>query len=381
MMEQDESNAVAGDNADIGILIVDDDFVSRQLLRHMFETYRVTEARNGQEALDILRRQSFDVILLDIMMPDVNGLEVLQVLQSMPEHWEAPVILITAIAENKQVARGLQMGASDYITKPIDVDVVRARVKTQIKLKRLMDENRRTIEELRAAQQIREQFFRIATHDLKGPLANVRMAEYILRDFVQGNPHAEHVLDNLLATVNAMQGVIEDFLDQAALQTGRVELEMGPLPVEPAVREVVAQYAMQAADKGITITMEDLPGTVLADSARFAQIIGNLLQNAIKFSPRNGAVRLWSEPGAPVVRISVADSGPGIPEREREKLFKEFSKLSTRPTGGESSTGLGLWIVSHLMALHDGQVGVDCPPGAGSIFWVEFPMGEPQDYE
>src|SRR5690606_35087449 len=137
---------------------------------------------------------------------------------------------------------------------------------------------------------------------------------------------------------------------------------------------VVAIYTIPAQKKDIRFDAADLPGMVLADRARFNQVLNNLVSNAIKYSPPHSTVTLWSEIHSGIVRTHVADQGEGIPADERQKLFTEFGKLSTRPTAGESSTGLGLWIVKHLVSLQDGAVGVDCPPEGGSIFWVDLPM-------
>ena len=114
-------------------------------------------------------------------------------------------------------------------------------------------------------------------------------------------------------------------------------------------------------------------GMISADRERVTQVLNNLISNAIKYSPRGSTVTLWTELQAHSVRICVSDQGPGIPAEERGRLFTQFGKLSTRPTEGENSTGLGLWIVKHLVTLLNGQVGVECPPEGGSIFWIELP--------
>src|SRR5690606_4838241 len=132
---------------------------------------------------------------------------------------------------------------------------------------------------------------------------------------------------------------------------------------------VVAQYSRMAFDKNIAIQTGNLSGTAVADHARLEQSLNNLVTNAIKYSPRDTVISLWSDVQGSRVRINVADQGPGIPAGERDKLFKEFSKLSTRPTAGEHSSGLGLWIVKQMVILQGGDVGVDCPTEGGSIFW------------
>lgn len=356
------------------ILVVDDEIHNRQLLHRILRQQAyIFEAENAQQTLDFLERESFDLVLLDIMMPDINGLEVLQLIRETPKTAQLPVILISALSQNDEIAHGLQIGANDYIAKPVDIDVVRARVNTQLKLKRMMDLDKQAIAELQAAQQMKDRLLRIASHDLKSPLSNVHLAELLLRKHVGDDPEAAEILDTLRHTVVTMKGVIEEFLDLAACQSGNIDVNLGQVSIQKIVMDVVARYSSVAADKNIAITVGDVPGVAYADTARLTQVLTNLLSNSVKYSPHNTTVSLWSEIFDDKVRICIADQGPGIPANERERLFKEFSTLSNRPTGGESSTGLGLWIVKHMVTLQHGTVGVECPPDGGSIFWVELP--------
>jgi two-component system, sensor histidine kinase and response regulator len=356
------------------ILVVDDEIHNRQLLNRILrQQAKIVEAGNAEETLNLLDREDFDLVLLDIMMPEVTGLEVLQIMRESPKTAQLPVILISALSENDDIARGLQIGANDYIAKPVDIDVVRARVNTQLKLKMMMDLDKQAIAELQAAQQMKDRLFRIASHDLKSPLSNVKMAEVLLRKHVGNDPEAAEILDTLRNTVSSMKGVIEEFLDMAACQSGNIDVHLGKVDVEQVLMAVVAQYSRVAADKDIELAVSDLVGTAHADAARLTQVLNNLVSNSIKYSPQHTTVTLWSEVYDDKVRICIADQGPGIPANERERLFKEFSTLSNRPTGNETSTGLGLWIVKHMVTLQHGTVGVECPPDGGSIFWVELP--------
>lgn len=356
------------------ILIVDDESYNRDLLcRILHANNSVTAVENGHEALKLLEEQPFDLVLLDIMMPGINGLKVLETMRQTPHLTDLPVILISALSHNEDIVNGLKKGASDYIAKPFDIDVVFARVNTQLKLKRGLDLHKQAIVELKAAQQMQDRLFRIASHDLKSPLSNVRMAESLLREFMDDDPRVTEILDMLKLTVNNMKGVIEEFLDMVAFQIGKIAIYPDYVPTESIVMSVLDLYHSAAAQKQITLTTGDLPGITYADPARLEQILNNLVSNAIKYSPLGATVCLWSEVSTSSIRIYVADQGPGIPANERELLFKEFGKLSPRPTGGESSTGLGLWIVQQMVSLLNGTVGVECPPDGGSIFWVELP--------
>ncbi len=356
------------------ILIVDDEVVNRILLTRILKNqHLLLEADSAATALSILERETVDLILLDVMMPGMNGLETLSLLRSKPATQDTPVVLISALSQTADIVSGLHLGANDYITKPIDVEVVLARIETQLKLKRMTDLQKRMIAEFEASRILKDRLLRIASHDLRAPLTNINMVETLLRPSVAHDEEALGLLDMLQHTVVQMNGFIEDFLDVAACQNGRIALQLRPLLVSDLVAQVVEEFGMIAQCKVITVQLAALAGTVLADPARVTQILSNLVSNAIKYSPGETTITLWSEVKPDFVRVCVADQGPGIPDDERELLFTEFGRLSTRPTGNESSTGLGLWIVKHMALLHGGAVGVDCPETGGSVFWFELP--------
>lgn len=357
------------------LLVVDDDRINRELLMHLFERdYEVSTASSGQEALDMLKENDdIDLVMLDIMMPHMSGLDVLNEIRESVKTKDLPVILISAMANTRDVVNGLRLGANDYITKPVDVSVVIARVKTQLMVKRLLDERQETIIELQKAETLRSQLFRIASHDLKTPLSNIRMAEHLLRKMIPEQPDTTQTLDSIKLTVESMGDIISNFLDMVELQTGRMDIKLKPIELKDVVYNVLTQYEIAADKKKIKLKMGDVTGWVTADAARLVQVISNLVSNAIKYSPTDTVITVETEMKQGLGYIYVRDQGPGIPESEQDDLFTEFGKLSTRPTGGESSTGLGLWIVKHLSNAQNGNVGVTFPETGGSNFWISLP--------
>jgi signal transduction histidine kinase len=361
------------------ILLVDDNFETLKLLQRVLQAdYHVTFAQSGDAALELLGRYLFDLVLLDMMMPGLNGIDVLKMMRSDPETAHIPVVVLSAMSRGKDVVAALQAGANDYVTKPFDIEVVRMRIHNQIRMKELMDERAATIEYLRDSVDVKDRFLRIATHDLKNPLNNIRMAHYYLRSQIGQNEAAAEALGIIAETVETMTQLVEDFLDTAAIQSGKPSLNPDIVPVDSIIWEVFSHFEAAARRKQITLMMGDVDGIVYADPTRLHQIISNLVSNAIKYSPTGRVVTVSAGTYNGQVRINVADEGPGIPEAERGKLFEPFGKLSTRPTGGESSSGLGLWIVRELVKLHHGEIGVECPPDGGSIFWVELPTWREQ---
>lgn len=365
------------------ILVVDDDPAIRTLLIYTIKShYEVITAENGHEALAMLKSDDaeIDVVLMDIMMPQINGLETLKKIRADSEIANTPVILVSALTHNEDVVAGLKLGANDYITKPFDRQVLLARIKTQVELKRLMDERRRTIEELKSAQTTRDNLFRVVSHDLKNPVANIVMAEAVLREQLANDPLGIQVMDTVKSALNTMQEVIEDFLDVVILQSGKFDLRYETASMEAVMCNAILQFSMGAEEKNITINMDKVDGTVWADEGKLQQVVSNLLSNAIKYSPNNSTITVWTENiGDDSLRLYVGDEGSGIPEAERHLLFTEFGKLTPRPTGEESSTGLGLWIVKTLTEMMNGKVGTQFPDDGGSVFWIEFPTTEPTE--
>ncbi len=357
------------------LLLVGDKRASTLLLKSVLgRDHHITLVADDLRVQHLLSGQAFDLVLVDMDMPDFDGLALLKRIRDKKDYEQLPVILISDSAEGEAIARGLEAGASDYLTKPLDRHIVQARVEMQLKHKRLADAHRKAIEELKHIQQMRDRFFNTASHDLKNPINNMRMALFLLHSLLDDNPGVRPLLDNINLALNSMQDIVRDFLDTAALQGQELDLQLSCVSVETVLWEVAMQFDIAAHKKQITLKVAQSDGEVMADMRRLTQILSNLVSNAIKYSPPEKPVILSSAVQDDYVRISVVDRGPGIPPEERDLLFSEFGKLSTRPTAGESSTGLGLWIVKQLVALQNGRVGVETPPEGGSIFWVELPV-------
>ncbi|HLV36516.1 MAG TPA: hybrid sensor histidine kinase/response regulator [Spirillospora sp.] len=372
MVLQPQSN----DQSPAHLLIVSDDEATG-LLRSLLEPhYHVTVTTSGQDALRRLAENSFDLVVSDINAPHLDGFQMLAAIRETPEIADTPVILVSGRDDSDSVVRSLEMGANDYLTKPIDRRVALARIRTQITLKRLLDSQKRIIDELKSIQLMRDRFFHIASHELKNPMNNIRMAHFLLREMVSEDPSADVLLDNIEIALDTMQDIVSDFLDMAAIQNQAIDLDLREVLVEDALWDVMIQFNVSAQKKQIVLKVEDAAGRVWADLRRLVQAISNLVSNAIKYSPRDSVVTLSTEQRGDTVRILIRDQGPGIPETERDRLFSEFGKLSTKPTDGEGRTGLGLWIVKQLIAMQNGVVGAEFPASGGSVFWIDLPAVE-----
>jgi signal transduction histidine kinase len=364
------------------LLVVGDDADVRRLVRQSFQRdYRLSFVKDAAHALAAVRAGRFDLVLLDMAAPDSTGMDVLRALRGQSSDCVTPpVIIISNPEDDAGVVQGLQLGANDFITKPLDERVVRGRVRAQIALKRAVAGSQQaaqsaapdpTLNQLRFTQDMQEKFTRVVSHDLKGPLTNIRMAQFMLRDILRDNHEAKPILDNMDLTLNAMVEMIRVFID--AMDSQSLQAALQPLGVHTLVMQIVEQYRLAAERKGIQVILRGCTASVIADDRLLRQVLSNLVSNAIKFSPKGSTTSIWTELHGDKVHICVADGGPGIPLDERDKLFGMFSKLSTRPTAGETSTGLGLWIVKELTQLQNGSVGVDHPADGGALFWIELP--------
>lgn len=364
------------------ILIVDDDqdmlYVLRDCLTdHNFVPYFVTNAR---DALGVMRRYSPDILLLDVNMPEVGGLALLRQVREQHSAADLPILMMSVEADMQIIVRALEAGANDYLTKPIELDVLIARVRTHLELKRLQDFQSEQIAQLERLDAMKEQFLQIAAHDLKNPLGVLRMAVDLLATIdPAGSDWQEErgiAIQSAHTALRTMDSIIRDFLDLRALKEGQFALNVQQVSATHLVAEAMTQFQMAAAEKGISLHSQiepDLP-EIGADPDRVAQVLHNLISNAIKFSSEGAEVhvRLCRAQGG--IRFEVEDNGPGIKPGEMHLLFQEFSRLSNRPTGRERSSGVGLSIAKRLIDLHRGQIGANSEVGHGSLFWFELPV-------
>jgi two-component system sensor histidine kinase/response regulator len=350
------------------ILIVDDTPANLGVLVETLGTagYQLMVAEDGEEALAQVARTVPDLILLDVMMPGIDGFETCRRLKQNPAARDVPVLFMTALNETADKVKAFGAGGVDYLAKPIEHEEALARIRTHLTLRRL----RRELEDQLV---LKDRFMRIAGHDLRNPLCLILMAGDLARRHGAGaNPEVAKYLDNIADSAGQMRRIIDTFLEirggPAPGANGRVDLNL-------LADAVVRQHTPAADRKQIALVPAPAAGLPLArcDAALAYQAFTNLASNALKFTPPGGRVTVTTALREGSVRVAVADTGPGVPAAERAQLFTEHARLSPRPTGGEESNGLGLAIVKHLVESQQGAVGADFPAAGGSIFWFEFP--------
>jgi len=350
------------------LLVVDDNEMNRDLLSRRLgrEGYTVEVAEDGYIALGMIQTGRFDLILLDIMMPGLSGIDMLPIIRQSYSIAELPVIMATAKDQSDDIVEGLRLGANDYVTKPIDLPVLLARIQTQLKLKYL--------------SQLKDEFLRIASHDLKNPLSTVLMAAHILRERVPpGSLMQEQFYEMLYFIVKhseEMQRIIRDFLDFQAASDGKLTLSLSAIQLNDLAHDLIADNTSYALSKNIRLTSDLDPDSmpVTCDEARIRQVAQNLLGNAIKFCPPDAQVVVRTFSSGQWVQFEVRDSGPGLTLEDMEHVFTKYARLSNKPTGDEKSSGLGLAICKQMIELHGGHIGVRNNPDQGATFWFILPI-------
>ncbi len=354
------------------ILVVEDEEDILELLTFSLQrhAHTVVGATSGEEAVTILGRETFDLVLLDIMLPGKNGFEILHFLKTSTRAPDTPVIFISALSNPSSVVKGLADGAVDYLTKPFNVNELLARVKLHLELKDLR-------EELRQEVATREKFFRIIAHDLRGPTAAIHgYAKLLAKDYESyDRGKRQECLATMAATSHKVVELLEDLLAWARVHTGDLLPAPEPFRLATEVARVVALFASQAATKTVSLLLRDIaPNSLVhADRAMVRTVLRNLVGNAIKFTPAGGRVEVAVRTEEEVVRISVADTGVGIAPEDMAKLFRIDCHHSTPGTAREKGTGLGLILCREFAEKNQGRISMRSTPGRGSEFTFTLP--------
>ncbi len=361
------------------ILVVDDDRLNRRILAGILrpEGFEIVEAESGEQALELYASHPPDLVLLDVVLPGINGFEACRQLRALHGAAAAPVIFITAKSESEDVVTGLSAGGVDYLPKPIRAKEALARIRAHLQIRLLMAEQRGLVDQLSKANSAKNRFLGMAAHDLRNPLASIRGLAEFLRDGVVG-PLTPDQLD-LVATIHTasqeMLQMVNELLDVATIEAGELRLALEPASLADIVEKATYLANIEAAKKGskIVLAIASRPATAAVDPHKIKQVVDNLLSNALKYSPPGSTVSVELGDVAGGHAIAVSDQGPGIPETEHDRLFKDFGRTSAKPTGGEKSTGLGLAICRKIVDAHHGTITAENLPGRGCVFRVVLP--------
>jgi two-component system, NarL family, sensor histidine kinase BarA len=393
------------------LLIVDDTPTNIEILLGMLEdSYDTSFATSGRQALDLLAKTDRpDLILLDVMMPEMDGYEVCAALKSDPLTREIPVIFVTARTDAESEARALSAGGVDFVHKPVNKAVLRARVAMHLELKQrahalqvanvelrrhrdhleeLIDERVRELalarDEAESANRAKSVFLTNIGHELHTPMHQIMGLAYLTK-LDQQDVKTCTRLEHLERAAGRLLQNIDGLLTLARAESDRLQIVDDDFDLQAFCARVVARFAPNAASKGLDLVQEidpALPVWVRGDAHRLEQILDNLLGNAIKFSER-GCIRLTlsqieAREKAVKLRFAVVDQGIGLSDDVRARLFEPFRQGDDSMTRRYEGMGLGLALSKRLVMLMGGEIGVESAPGAGSTFWfcLRLPIGE-----
>ncbi|MGO9200346.1 MAG: response regulator [Limisphaerales bacterium] len=354
------------------LLVVDDQESNIQVVGAALGQlgFEILPAASGLEAFQRLAARRPDLILLDLLMPQMDGFEVCRRIREHPDWAEVPIIFLSSADDKGLIVRALESGGVDYITKPFNHAELVTRVRTHLALKRARDDLKQLAED-------RDELLGILTHDLKNHLGGMDMSAQLLRDRTEAmaDPKLRLMAENISHSSSQMLAFVKEFLANASADHG-LELKTEPVNLSSAAARAVQQHQEAARRKQLVLKVVLPPNGVLvqADGAALNQVLDNLLSNAIKFSPPGKQIRLTvCPPGARYVECQVQDEGPGFSENDKTRMFRRYGRLSARPTGGEPSTGLGLSIVKKLVLAMQGELACESTPGNGATFAFRLP--------
>jgi two-component system, sensor histidine kinase and response regulator len=361
------------------ILIVDDTPANIDLLFQTLspEGYKISVAGTGEETLKLVSQINPDLILLDVMMPGIDGFETCKKLKKNPETASIPIIFITAKAETEDIVKGFTLGGADYLTKPFNREEVCARIKTHLHFQVLLNTSETQNKKLNELNDTKNKLMGMTCHDLRNPITSIQgFSKFVLGKGEKISVESRNeCIENIYAASSNMLELINDLVDITAIESGRLNLNIRPDSMINLAQEKTKMYVPLAENKDIKLHFQAKEVPIFKfDSNRIGQVLDNLIGNAIKFSPSNKNVTISVSSDDSQMLCSVKDEGPGILPEDQDKLFIPFQKLSAKPTGGEVSSGLGLGIAKRMVEAHGGKLWVESEPGNGADFRFQIPI-------
>jgi len=360
-------------------LLVDDNptniRVAAKILRQ--ENYNISFAQSGRDALQKAGSINFDTILLDIMMPGMDGYEVCEKLKSNPLTRQIPVIFLTAKTETENIVRAFELGGADYVTKPFNSQELLARVGTQVRLKKSLESLEKVNKDLTISNNTKDKMFSIISHDLLGPIGNIKESLEVIvsGEVAMDEKNMQSFLQSVWASVGSSYSLLENLLFWARSQQGRLAHKPKQINLSNLVKDTIHLLKGVASQKSIELKSNlQTEEMVFADRNAVKTILRNLLSNAIKFTEVNGLITIDTKKRDDgFLLISLADNGIGMDQKTKDNLFHKFKNEPRWGTDGEKGVGLGLVITREFVEKQSGAIWVSSKEGKGSTFYFTLP--------
>ena len=422
------------------ILIVEDSISQAQQLKFMLEEngFKTISVQNGKQAIDYLKGQKPVMVISDVLMPEMDGYELCELIKKNIDTKDIPVILLTALSDPHDVIRGLQAGADNFITKPYNEQFLKSRIqyimlnkeirkniisgmgmeimfagnkyfinsdrmqiidlllstyenailkndelaKANHELTIMHRELERKNNELEKLNIEKNKFLGMAAHDLRNPLSVIQgFSDFLIEE--TGDKLSKTHLDflNIIhSSSEAMLQMVNDLLDITLIESGNLELHKEKIYFTAFLEQIISINKVFASKKNIKLNFnhDNTHPVTYCDPGKIQQVINNLISNSTKYSSSGTEVDINLSSSNSNLIISVKDHGQGIPAKDKDKLFKPFSRTSVQSTAGEKSTGLGLVIARKIVEGHNGKIWFESAEGLGSTFYISLPFNDLQ---
>ena len=361
------------------VLAVDDEERNLKLIEAILlpHNYQVLFAGDGIQALKMAEKEKIDVILLDIMMPKMDGYEVCRQFKINKYNAHIPIIMVTSLNEREERIKGIAAGANDYISKPIDSEDLILRVRNAARLKDLHDQTKYDFEKLQALEKMRDNLTHMIIHDLRSPLSALIGHLDLIKMSLEDDPISENqhrYLSSALRNGKTISDMINTLLDVNKMEENRLKINKTKSDITMLIKESI-KLICPLNDKIQLIFKESRDDlTCICDHQLIKRVVNNLLSNAFKFTPEGGKIIISPSVSDKNVRVEITDTGPGIPKKYHKMIFEKFGQVEMRKNKVKHSTGLGLTFCKLSIEAHDGKIGVDSQQGKGSTFWFELPI-------
>jgi len=372
------------------ILIADDEPDVRLLIRETLALaqpdYCFLEASDGLKALEMAQQEQPDIVLLDIVMPNMDGLEICRILKGQEDTRSIPVIFITALKDNEQKIKGIEVGGDDFLTKPFDTLELSLRVKSLLRIKELHDELQRRYEELGKANaelqrlgQLKDDLTNMIIHDMRTPLSSTRLGlQFVLESDPELAGLYRKTLEIAYSSITQLTKMVNDLLDISRMEQGRLALNRQPFALAQVVEERFQELTPLATldEKAFVADLpQDLP-QVMADRDLISRVLDNLFSNALRYAPPRTeiSVRAQVSPAGDSIQVSVYNEGHGIPAEYQTIIFEKFHQLELKDASIGQGVGLGLAFCKMAVEAHGGRIWVESEEGCGSTFCFVLPL-------